>query len=145
MATVAAIFDDSDALKKAVNALQSAGLGDDITEVAENTHSDTAPEASRSADDAETAEAGAIPIAGAGLAGGGAVGGRGAAPLGGLSIFGGDNDPTDGQLDKLGGDAEPFRQALEHGGKVLMLETSDVNTAVSTLQSAGAQRVYDPR
>ncbi len=143
MATVAAIFDDSDALEKAVNALEAAGLGDDIVEVAENTHSDTAPETSQTADDAATAEVGAVPIAGAGLAGGGAVG---AAPLAaGAGMLGAANASDDARLDKLGSGAEPFRQALEHGGKVLMLETNDVDTAVSTLQSVGAQEIYDPR
>ena len=141
MATVAAIFDDSDALEKAVNALQTAGLGDDITDVVENTSSDTAPDESRAADDAETAEVGAIPIAGAGLAGGGAVG---STPLAAGAAYMGADDSTD-RLGKLGDGAEPFRQALKHGGKVLMLETNDVATAVSTLQSAGAQEVYDPR
>lgn len=141
MATVAAIFDDSDALEKAVNALEAAGLGDDIVEVAENTHSDTAPETSQTADDAATAEVGAVPIAGAGLAGGGAVG---AAPLG-AGMLGAASASDDVRLDKLGSGAEPFRQALEHGGKVLMLETNDVDTAVSTLQSVGAQEIYDPR
>ena len=143
MAIVAAIFDDSDALEKAVNALQSAGLGDDIADVIENTHSDTAPEESRSVDDAETAEVGAIPIAGAGLAGGGAVG---STPLAaGAAYMGAGEDSGSNRLDKLGDSAEPFRQALEHGGKVLMLETNDVDTAVSTLQSVGAQEIYDPR
>ena len=37
-----------------------------------------------------------------------------------------------------GDDAEPFRLAAERGGKLIMLETSDVETAVSTLQAAGA-------
>ena len=142
MATVAAIFDDSDALEKAVNALQDAGLGDDITEVDENTHSDTAPETTQTADDAETAEVGAVPVAGAGLAGGGAVGA--ASLAGGAGMMGG-ADGSDDHLGKLGSGAEPFRQALEHGGKVLMLETNDVDKAVSTLRSAGAQEIYDPR
>ncbi len=144
MATVAAIFDDSNALERAVNALQTAGLGDDITEVDENTHSDTAPETTQTADDAETAEVGAVPVAGAGLAGGGAVG---AAPLaGGAGMLGmGGADGSDNHLSKLGSAAEPFRLALSHGGKVLMLETKDVDKAVSTLKSAGAQEIYDPR
>ena len=141
MATVAAIFDDSDALEKAVNALSDAGLGDDIIDVEENQHADDAPETTQTAGDAETAEAGAIPIAGAGLAGGGAVG---ATPLAAGAAYMGDGD-SNSHLDRLGNDAEPFRLALEHGGKLLMMETNDVDTAVSTLRSAGASEIYDPR
>ena len=143
MATVAAIFDDSVALEHAVSALNDAGLGDDIVDVEENQHADTAPETTQTGDDAETAEVGAVPIAGAGLAGGGAVG---ATPLAaGSAYMGAGNSDADNRLDKLGDDAEPFRLALEHGGKLLMMETHDVDKAVSTLQQAGAQEIYDPR
>ena len=44
MATVAAIFDDSVALERAVSKLNDAGLGDDIVQVSENRDADTAPE-----------------------------------------------------------------------------------------------------
>ncbi len=140
MATVAAIFDDSVALEKAVNALTDAGLGDDIVDISENQHADTPPEQSETP--GATDEVGFMPAAGAGLVGSGAAG---AAPIAGIGIFGGNDDPTGGHLDKLGDDAEPFRLAAQHGGKLMILETDDVAKAVSTLQSAGAQELYDPR
>jgi hypothetical protein len=47
MATVAAIFDDSVEMEKAVSSLQSAGLGDDIVKVNENRDADHRPGAER--------------------------------------------------------------------------------------------------
>ncbi len=155
MATVAAIFDDSVALEKAVSNLQSAGLGDDIVEVNENRDADTAPERTETPNDTGTGTfssdndiggIGVPPIAGAGglIGGGGSGGTQGTAPI--LGGFFGRGDGTGlGRLDSLGDDAEPFRLAAQRGGKLIILETNDVNTAVSVLQRAGAQQVYDPR
>ncbi len=146
MATVAAIFDDSVALERAVSRLNDAGLGDDIVQVSENRDADTAPEQSETPAE-PTGENVGLPAGAAaggllGLSGSG--GNQGAAALAAGSVFGGSSDGLGG-LDRLGDDAEPFRLAAERGGKLIMLETNDVETAVSTLQAAGAQQVYDPR
>lgn len=138
MATVAAIFDDAVALEKAVSRLQAAGLGDDIIEVDEGREADQVPEETLTPGDTQGDEGGlpAATLLGAG-------GSQGAAGVGFFgSLFGG------GANDKLGGlgeSAEPFRTALERGGKLLVLETDNVETAVLTLQQAGAQQFYDPR
>lgn len=150
MATVAAIFDDSVALERAVSQLNSAGLGDDIVQVSENRDADTAPEMSETPDESTGDNVGNLGIPAAAGAGGllglgGSGGTQGAAALVGEGVFGRGNDDGLNRLDRLGDDAEPFRLAAERGGKIIMLETNDVETAVSTLQAAGAQQVYDPR
>ena len=152
MATVAAIFDDSVALERAVGKLNDAGLGDDIVQVSENRDADTAPEQTETPAEPTGENVGSVgsvglPVAaGAGglLGLGGSGGNQGAAALVSGNVFGGGGDGL-GRLDRLGDAAEPFRLAAERGGKLIMLETSDVETAVSTLQAAGAQQVYDPR
>lgn len=142
MATVAAIFDDSVAMEKAVSALQSAGLGGDIVNVEEDRDADTAPERTETPDD--TGGVGA-PLTGAGgTIGGGQTGTQGTTPLLG-GFFSGDDDGISGPLSGLGDEGEPFRLAAEHGGKLIVLKTDDVDTAVTTLQRAGAQKIYDPR
>lgn len=149
MATVAAIFDDSVALERAVSRLNDAGLGDDIVQVSENRDADTAPEQSETPAEPTGENVGNVGLpAGAGAGGllglSGSGGNQGAAALVAGNVFGGGDDGL-GRLDRLGDDAEPFRLAAERGGKLIMLETSDVEAAVSTLQAAGAQQVYDPR
>jgi hypothetical protein len=147
MATVAAIFDDSVALEKAVDSLQRAGLGDAIVDISENHDADTAPERSETPGGNDTRDdvAGVVPLAGAGgVTGGGTTGTHGTVPLLG-GFFGGRGDHVSGYLDRLGDDAEPFRLAAERGGKLIVLETDDVDQAVATLQQAGAQELYDPR
>lgn len=148
MATVAAIFDDSVALERAVSQLNSAGLGDDIVEVSENRDASTAPERSETPAEPTGDNVGNLGLpAGAGAGGllgfSGSGGNQGAAALVAGNVFGGGDGL--GRLDRLGDDAEPFRLAAERGGKLIMLETNDVEAAVSTLQAAGAQQVYDPR
>lgn len=143
MATVAAIFDDSVAMEKAVSSLQGAGLGDDIVEVDENRDADTAPEQSETPDNDDVG--GIAPLGGAGgVIGGGGTGTHGTTSLLG-GLFSGRDNRISGALAGLGDDAEPFRLAAERGGKIIVLETDDVDTAVTTLQRAGAQQVYDPR
>lgn len=145
MATVAAIFDDSVALEKAISALQSAGLGDDIVDVEENRDADTAPEQTEMPDDTNDDVGVASPLAGAGgTIGGGGTGTQGTTPLMG-GLFGGNDDGVSGPLSDLGDEGEPFRLAAERGGKLVVLRTDDVETAITTLQRAGAQQVYDPR
>lgn len=143
MATIAAIFDDAVALEGAISALEQAGLGDDIAHVSENRDADTVPEQSEVPED--DAGVGIPPVLGAGsLGGSGSTGAQGTAPLFG-GLFGGGNDPADGYLDRLGDAAEPFRLAAERGGKLIVLETDEVDKAVRALRSAGAQQLYDPR
>ncbi len=148
MATVAAIFDDSVALEKAISALQNAGLGDDIVDVDENRDADTAPEQTDTSGDGNDVmgdNVGVVaPLGGAaGGATGGGTGMQGTAPLLG-GLFGGD-DGVSGPLSDLGDEGEPFRLAAEHGGKLIVLKTDEIDTAVQTLQQAGAQQIYDPR
>ncbi len=143
MATVAAIFDDSVAMERAISALQSAGLGDDITRVDEGRDADTAPERTEIPDDGT--DTGIVaPLGGAVGGTGGGTGLQGTAPLLG-GLFGGNEGDGSGPLDGLGDAAEPLRLAAERGGKLIVLNTSDIETAVTTLQRAGAQQVYDPR
>ncbi len=150
MATVAAIFDDSVALGKAISALQNAGLGDDIVDVDENRDADTAPEQTDTSGDGndvmddDTGVGVVAPLGGAvGGATGGGSGMQGTTPLMG-GLFGGD-EGVSGPLSDLGDEGEPFRLAAERGGKLVVLKTDDVETAITTLQRAGAQQVYDPR
>lgn len=141
MATVAAIFDDSVALERAVGALEKAGLGADIAEVSENRDADVAPEQTETPD----AEMSVPPLAGAGgVLGSGGIGAQGSAPLLG-GLFGTGGSGIEGRLDALGSAAEPFRLAAKQGGKLIFLETGDADKAVHTLKQAGAQQVYDPR
>lgn len=143
MATIAAIFDDAVALEGAISALERAGLGEAIAHVSENCDADTVPEESQT--EGTDTGTGVSPALGAGgMLGAGSTSAQSSAPLLG-GLFGGGNDPADGYLDRLGDDAEPFRLAAERGGKLIILETDDVDTAVATLQQAGAQQVYDPR
>ena len=145
MATVAAIFDDAVAMEKAVSALQSAGLGNDIVNVEEDRDADTAPERTETPDDTGGDVAVGAPLTGAGgTIGGGQTGTQGTTPLLG-GLFSGDDDGVSGPLSDLGAEGEPFRLAAEHGGKLIVLKTDDVDTAVTTLQRAGAQKIYDPR
>ncbi len=145
MATVAAIFDDSVAMEKAISALQSAGLGGDIVDVDENRDADTAPERTETPDDTNDDVGVAAPLTGAGgTIGGGGTGTQGTTPLLG-GFFSGNDDGVSGPLSDLGNEGEPFRLAAEHGGKLIVLKTDEVDTAVQTLQQAGAQQIYDPR
>ncbi len=141
MATVAAIFDDSVALEHAVSALNDAGLGDDIVHVSEDRGNDIPPEQSEVPDDSGEVGLGA-PLAGAGLVGGTGAQGLGAAPAGGGLL---NANQDEDRLGRLGDAAEPFRLAIQDGGRYILLETSEVDEAVSTLQQAGAQELYDPR
>jgi hypothetical protein len=142
MATVAAIFDDAATLEGAISALEQAGLGDAIAHVSENREADTAPETSETGEtDTST---GVSPALGAGgMLGAGSISAQGSAPL--FGGFFGSSDPAGGYLDRLGDDAEPFRLAAEHGGKLIVLETDDVDEAITTLRRAGARQLYDPR
>lgn len=143
MATVAAIFDDQSALEKAISALETAGLGDDIVQVSEGREADRAPEETEVAGD-DTVTVPPVAAAGGLLgAGSGSTTPQAGAPLLGAA-FAADSDVL-GRLDKLGDAAEPFRLALESGGKVIFLETRKVDEAVAALGGAGAQQVYDPR
>lgn len=140
MATVAAIFDDERALEQAVNALESAGLGDDIVQIEEGREADSAPETSETPGDDVTLP----PIAATGgFLGGGNATAQGAAPLLGTA-FAADSG-VGARLDDMGDAAEPFRLAAEQGGKLLFLETRKVAEAVAALEGAGAQQIYDPR
>ena len=146
MATVAAIFDDSVALEHAVSALNDAGLGDDIVHVSEDRGNDIPPEHSEVPDDSGEVGLGAGlggPLVGAGLVGGANTEGVGAAPAIGGGLFNANQDED--RLGRLGDAAEPFRLAIQDGGRYILLETSQVDEAVSALQKAGAQELYDPR
>ena len=142
MATVAAIFDDSVALEHAVSALNDAGLGGDIVHVSEDRGNDIPPEHSEVPDDSGDVGLG-TPLAGAGLVGGTGAQGVGAAPAIGGGLLNANQDED--RLGRLGDAAEPFRLAIQDGGRYILLETSQVDEAVSALQKAGAQELYDPR
>ncbi len=139
MATVAAIFDDEAALERAIDALEKAGLGDDIVSVEAGREGDRASGVGEAED--------AVPLpplaAAGGLLGGGGTGTQGAAPLLGTA-FASNSNVLD-KIDNMGEAGEPFRLAAEQGGKLLFLETRKVAEAVETLQTAGAQQLYDPR
>lgn len=144
MATVAAIFDDQSALEAALKALEAAGLGDDIVQVSESREADRAPEETQTPNDQEST---LPPVAASGGLMGGGMNAQAAAPLFGnvFSADGGADGELSRQLGKLGDAAEPFRLAAGQGGKLLFLETRDVDKAVQTLEQADAQQVYDPR
>jgi len=131
--TVAAIFDDSVALGRAVSKLQEAGLGDDILEVQEGEVQEGAAGGARQDTPHNPAF---LPAAGMANLYGGASRTTPAAA---------DAPNTPSRLGSLGDDAEPFRRSLEHGGKLVILETDDVDTALATLRDAGAQRLYPNR
>lgn len=140
MATVAAIFDDEAALERAVDALEAAGLGDDIVQIEEGREADNAPETSEAPGDGVTLP----PIAATGgFLGGGTTNPQGAAPILGTALTTDNNVLA--RLDDLGDAAEPFRLAAEQGGKLIFLETRKVAEAVAALEGAGAQQLYDPR
>jgi hypothetical protein len=161
MPTVAALFDDSVALERALNALQNAGLGDDIVEVSEGREADTAPQPDGEDKGFEGGvSAGMSSGLGGGDVGGDASGTLGIPPVGGVAgalggsggsqpapigLVGDERSARTSHLDRLGDDAEAFRLGVERGGKLLMLETSDVEKAIATLREAGAQQLYDPR
>lgn len=146
MATVAAIFDDSVALENAINKLQAAGLGGDVSRVEEEREADVAPEQTSTGDVA--GEGAVVPplVGGAGLGGtgtgAGGVGQTQGSPgiLAGMSGSAGSNN-----LDRLGDDAQAFELAVSRGGKLIVLETDDPDKAVSVLREAGAQQLHDPR
>jgi hypothetical protein len=141
MATVAAIFDDQGTLEKAVSALEAAGLGDDIVQVSEGREADRAPEETQTPDEEGV---GIPPIAAAG----GLLSGSGPSPQASAPLLGtafAANDALTNRFDALGDAAEPFRHALESGGKLIFLETRKVAEAIAALEGAGAQQVYDPR
>ncbi len=144
MATVAAIFDDSVALERAIDRLQKAGLGGDIIDVEEGREADVAPEESTLPGD-NYQEGAAIPPLAGGAAGSGVSQTQGTPGLFAGLFGGGVGSDDSGELDRLGEDADAFRLAVERGGKLVVLETQDPDKAVTVLREAGAQQLYDPR
>jgi hypothetical protein len=116
MATVVGLFNDYDTLQKALGKLEGAGLADDIVETLD-----------QSEQAAQTEEV--MPPAG------GAMTARGvrSAPLA-INFRGAFN-----YLDKLGEAGEFFKESVQDGGRLVILETKKDEEAMSILADAGAE------
>ena len=141
MATVLGLYDDLDGLYKAIDVLEKEGLGDDISHVFEGNEGEGAGGvggAGGSADQEVSNE--------------GLLGGNQAIGAGGVANQGGSTHPmtvdlqgTLTRLDDLGEEGDFFRNSVQHGGKLVMLDTDDVSRVVEVLEETGAERVHDPR
>lgn len=134
MATVIGLYDDLDGLYKAIDVLEKEGLGDDISDVFNG-------DASAGADGAEQE------VSSEGL-----LGGNQTIGTGGVANRGGRTHPMTvdlqgamSRLDGLGEEGKFFQNSVQHGGKLVVLDTEDAGRAVEVLQETGAERVHDPR
>lgn len=135
MATVLGLYDDLDGLYKAIDVLEKEGLGDDISHVFNG-------DAEAGADGADEE------VDNEGLLGGfqQTIGTGGVANRGGrthpMTV---DLQGTLTRLDDLGEEGDFFRNSVQHGGKLVMLDTGDAGRVVEVLKETGAERVHDPR
>ena len=144
MATVVGLFDDLDGLHKAIDVLEKEGLGDDISQV----FSGDTDAGANTGTGVDTGAGGAEQeVSNEGLLGGGQMIGTG-----GVANSGGPTHPMTvnlqgalSRLDSLGEEGGFFRNSVEHGGKLVVLETDDPSKAAEILQETGAERVHDPR
>ena len=134
MALVLGLYDDLDGLYKAIDVLEKEGLGDDISEVY-----DGSSDADASGADQEVSNEGLLGTTQTIGAGGVANRGGGTHPLA-VDLQG-----TLTRLDDLGEEGDFFRNSVQHGGKLVMLDTDDAGRVVEVLKETGAERVHDPR
>ena len=134
MATVIGLYDDLDGLYKAVDVLEKEGLGDDISQVFNG--------------DADAGADGA----GQEVSSEGLLGGNQTIGAGGVANRGGtahqmtvDLQGALSRLDALGEEGDFFRNSVQHGGKLVILDTDDTSRVVEILDETGAERVHDPR
>ena len=134
MATVVGLYDDLDGLYKAIDVLEKEGLGDDISHVFEGNEGEGAQDPNQE-------------VSNEGLLGGNQVIGTG-----GVANQGGSTHPmavdlqgTMTRLDGLGEEGDFFRNSVQHGGKLVMLDTDDAGRVVEVLKETGAERIHDPR
>lgn len=134
VATVVGLYDELDGLHRAIDALEKEGLGDDISDVFNG--------------DAEAGADGAgQEVSNEGLLGGGqTIGTGGVVNLGGRAHpMAVDLQGALSRLDGLGDEGDFFRNSVQHGGKLVVLDTDAAGKAVEILQGTGAERVHDPR
>ena len=138
MATVLGLYDDLDGLYKAIDVLEKEGLGDDISHVFEGSEGEGASDAGGSADQEVSNE--------------GLLGTTQTIGAGGVANQGGSTHPmtvdlqgTLTRLDGLGEEGDFFRNSVQHGGKLVMLDTDDTSRVVEVLEETGAERIHDPR
>ena len=134
MATVIGLYDDLDGLYRAIDVLEKEGLGDDISDVFNG-------DADAGADGADQE------VSNEGL-----LGETQTIGAGGMANRGGSAHPMTvdlqgalTRLDSLGEEGDFFRNSVQHGGKLVMLDTGDTSRVVEILQETGAERVHDPR
>lgn len=134
MATVIGLFDNLDGLYKAIDVLEKEGLGDDISDVF-NGDADAGADGS----DKEVSNEGLL-------------GTTQTIGAGGVANRGGSTHPMTvdlqgamTRLDSLGEEGKFFQNSVQHGGKLVVLDTDDTGRAVEVLQETGAERVHDPR
>lgn len=118
MATVVGLFNDYDTLQKALGKLEAAGLADDIVETLDQ------------GEQAERAEEVVPPLTGGAMT---ARGVRGA-PLA-INFRG-----AFGYLDRLGEAGEFFKESVQDGGRLIILETRKDEEAMRILEEAGAEQ-----
>ncbi len=121
MSLVLALFDDPKTLEDAIDRVNDAGFGDDVVDV----------------EDRSGAGASAPSPAGAAMPGGQALAGgqrAAAVPL--------DRNAFEPYLSRAGEAGQYFKDALEHGARLLILDTGRAEEAAAVLEEAGAQRVY---
>ena len=138
MATVLGLYDDLDGLYKAIDVLEKEGLGDDISHVFEGNEGEGASDAGGDPDQEVSNE--------------GLLGTTQTIGAGGVANRGGSTHPmtvdlqgTLSRLDGLGEEGDFFRNSVQHGGKLVMLDTGDAGRVVEVLKETGAERIHDPR
>jgi hypothetical protein len=130
MSYVYGLFDNDDDVRNAINGLERLGKGDEIVEVI------TQPEATgtSSVEGANAPDTPLIPVASVIPAATTAPGGM----MSGATV-------QSRHLGGLGDMSDYFSRAIEKGGQIVVVDTSDTDVVASLFRDANAQRVYDKR
>jgi hypothetical protein len=132
MSYVYGLFDNDEDVRKAINGLERLGKGDEVVEVI------TGSEGTRpSSVEGATAPLVATPL----------VPVAGVIPAATTTPEGMKAEPESrlGRFDDLGEVGDYFSRALEKGGQLVIVDTSDADVVASLFRDANAQRVYDKR
>lgn len=132
MSYIYGLFDNDDDVRKAINGLERLGKGDQIVEVI------TQPEGTGTSSvegaNAPLTDTPLIPVA-AGIP-------AATTALGGMMVGA---TRQSRHLEGLGELSDYFSRAIEKGGQIIVVDTSDTDVVASLFRDANAQRVYDKK
>jgi hypothetical protein len=131
MSYVYGLFDNDDDVRTAINGLERMGKGTDIVEVITQSQEQSSVEGG----DAPLVDTPLVPVAGIIPAANTSSGGMMPAAV----------TPGLRHLEGLGEMSDYFSRAVEKGGQLVVVDTSDAESVARLFKNANAQRVYDKK